>query len=93
MAVLDLLWKQKPQSASNPQTRGTTADFALVQGITHLMQAGQSVLVAPKLSLDISPDNTNPSPVNPDVFQKTHATSLDITCSKARGVVGSPDRT
>lgn len=57
------------------------------------MQTGQSVLVAPKLSLDISPDNTNPSPVNPDVFQTTHATALDITCSKARGVIGSPDRT
>ena len=81
------------QSTTNSKTRGTTADFALVQGITRLMQAGQSVLVATKLSLDISPDNANPSPVNPDVFQTTQASALDITCSKARGVIGSPDRT
>ena len=81
------------QSTTNSNTRGTTADFALVQGITRMMQAGQSVLVAPKLSLDISPDNANPSPVNPDVFQTTQASAQDITCSKARGVIGSPDRT
>lgn len=80
------------QTNGKPNYGGTPDDASVIEAIIEIKTRGLSVTIYPFILMDITAENTLPSPYDSG-FQNTFPWRGRITCNPAIGEVGSADQT